>query len=242
MALFGLFGKKDPALEAKRLQKAATQKFGPPENRQKALEELRDLNVPEAWAALLQRFTLRVEPGITDDEEKAFVCQALVDAGAPVVPVIKQFLEKHENVSWPLKALGQLVPKEEVVEAILVALEKEGPDYTRDPEKKITLVRSLEDHHDPKIAPRLVPFFEDPSEDVRFSAVAAATRTPTEEVREPLVTALLKSAEEKSDRMRRSCAEGLARMGLAVKDRREAVAAALPAGFTLDKDGVVKAK
>lgn len=242
MALFGLFGKKDPVLEAKRLQKAATQKFGPAENRQKALEELRDLNFPDGWAALLQRFTFRVEPGITDDEEKAFVCQVIVDAGAPAVPVIKQFVLKHEQVAWPLKALSQIVPEAELVETILLALEKEGPDYTRDSEKKLTLIRSLEDHDDERISLRLIPFFEDPSEDVRSASMSAATRRPVEAVREPLVKALERALAEKSERLRIAAAEAFARTGYAFVAHKAVLDRGLPAGFALDKDGVVKAK
>jgi HEAT repeat protein len=242
MALFGLFGKKDPAAEAKKLVAKATQKFGPKENRQEALEKLRDLDAPEGWAGLLQRFTIRVEPGIVDDEEKAFVCDALVDGGEAAKGPVRDFITKNEHVSWPLRALGRMVPPAELVETILAALDREGPEYTRDPEKKITLVRYLEAHEDVPYSERLVPYFEDASEDVRFSAVSAAIRQPVEALREPLIRALVTAHEEKSERMRRHCAEALVKTGFAVKGHTPSVQAALPAGFTVDKDGVVRAK
>lgn len=240
MALFGLFGKKEAAAEARKLQPKATAKFGPSENRMKALEELRELHAPEGYAAMLQRFTVRVEPGQTDDEEKDYVCNTLIDVGEAAIGPIKQFIEKGEFPAWGLRALGGLVSRAEVVETILLALEREGPDYTRDPEKKVSLLRHLDPIEDDAVVARVVPFFADTSEDVRFSAIAAATHHPVEVAREPLIRALLTAHEEKSERMRRHAASALVRTGLDVKGHTPAVQAALPPGFTIDKDGIVK--
>lgn len=243
MALFGLFGKKDHAEEVRRLVSKTVQKFGPPENRTKALEQLRELGTPEALSGLLQRFEVRVEPGITDDEEKAYVCNCLVEAGDKAVEPIRRFIERSDKPTWALRALEQLVPPAEVVSVVLATLVKEGPEYTRDPEKKITLLRYLEAHPDPRIAPAVVPFFADMSEDVRVAAVnLAATQAPDEAAREPLIAALAHSVEEKSERMRKTSAAALAKLGFSVKGHTPTVQASLPPGYVVDREGVVRTK
>jgi len=242
MALFGLFGRKDDPAAIKRLVDKATKKYGPPENRQEALEALRDLGTPEALTGLLQRFSLRVEPGITDDEEKEFVHQVLVDAGDKAVEPVKKFITRALQPTWAIKVLSQLVPQEDLVATVIAALEREGAEYTRDPEKKIVLLDHLEPLDDPRIAPALAPFFADMNEDVRVKAVRALGKRCDEACREPLVQALLKAREDKSERMRKAAADALAATGLSVKGFTPSVEAALPPGYVVGKDGVVVAK
>jgi len=241
MALFGLFGKKDVNEEVKKLLAKATAKFGPPEGREGALMRLHEIGTPEALSALLQRFTVRVEPGITDDQEKQNVYEWLVAAGPAAVQPLKTFIEKSEQPTWALRALEQLVPQEEVVATILHALEREGAEYTRDPEKKIILLRHLEAIDDPSTADRVVPFLGDMSEDVRVSAVAVIAERKVESTKDGLIAALLTAQKESSERLKRAVAEALVKTGFAVKGQTPAVQAALPAGFSIDKDGRVKA-
>ena len=242
MALWdGLFGKKDHAGEVKKLVTKATQKFGPPENRQEALQRLVALGTPEALEGMLARFTVRVDPGITDQEEKQYVFESLVEAGETAVAPLKAFIERSEHPTWALQALERLVPSEQVVAVILDALDREGPDWTRDPEKKCTLLRYLQQARDASIAPRLVPYFADPSEEVRSAAMSVVMEQEAPSAaHEPLVDALLAAAEQKSDRIRRQAAEALARVGASVKGRGPAVQAALPAGFAVDREGRVR--
>ena len=242
MALFGLFGKKDDASEIKKLQTKATAKFGPKENRQDALQRLASMNSPEALSAMLQRFTVRVEPGITDEEEKQYVYESLVAAGELAVQPIKTFIEKHEQPTWALRALEQLVSKGDVAETILVALEKEGAEYTRDPDKKITLLRHLEELDDERIGPRVVPFLEDMSEDVRVEAVTVVAARAHESGRDALIQTLLRAHTESSARLARAAAEALVKTEFSVKGQSPAVQAALPSGYSVDKDGRVRAK
>jgi hypothetical protein len=242
MALWdGWFGRKDEAAEVRRLAPKAVAKFGPPENRREALEKLVALGSPEALTALLQRFTVRVDPTISDDEEKAFVLEALVEAGEKAVEPLRAFVAKSEQPTWALRALEKLLPHADVVELILRTLEHEGPDWTRDPEKKITLVRHLDGVRDPQLAVRLAPFLADMSEDVRFAATSVlAQQDATEELRLPLIEALLAASEQQSERMRRHVAEAMARTGVSAKGHLPSVQAALPPGFSLDRDGHVR--
>lgn len=241
MALFGLFGKKDEAEEIRKLQAKAMQKFGK-ENRQKALHQLREYDKPAAYTALLQRFTLNVEPGITDEEEKEFVFDALVDAGEAAVEPVRRFIERSEHPTWAIRVLERLVSEEEVIGTVLAALEREGNEYTRVADKKVTLIRHLESRSDPRIAPGLVPFLEDVNEDVAIAALAALGIQKDESTREPLIQTLLRAHEQAVARLRLAAAESLVQSGFSVKGFTPSVQAALPPGFMLDKDGVVKRK
>src|SRR5437762_6667641 len=87
----GIGGTKDEreARAVAKLQKKTVEKYGPKENRQGAIEELGELRTPRAIEALLMRYTVRVEPGITDDEEKQRVLALVQQAGAGIaVPVL----------------------------------------------------------------------------------------------------------------------------------------------------------
>jgi len=63
----GIGGTKDEreARAVAKLQKKTVEKYGPPENRQGAIEELGEMRTARAIEALLMRYTVRVEPGIT---------------------------------------------------------------------------------------------------------------------------------------------------------------------------------
>lgn len=241
MAFFGLFGSKDPAEVIKRHQTKATQKFGPTEGRIKALDDLREIGSHSAFLAMLQRFTVNVEPSITDQKEKQFVFEVLVDAGEQAIKPVKEFIRRSQQPTWAVKVLEQLVPTAEVVETILDTLDHEGPDYTRDPEKKLTLVRHLQHFEDERISERLVPFLADVSEDVSVAAIGVVSSQPTEVVQEPLVQALLRANEISSERLRLAAAEALQTTELSVKGHTPAVTAALPPGFSVDKQGHVHA-
>src|SRR5438270_14056099 len=99
MDMLGLAGTK-----VQRLQKKSMEKFGPPENRQGAIEELGELKTEAAVDALLLRYTFRVDPGITDDEEKARVLALVLQAGEAALPAVKRFILTRDEISWPLRA------------------------------------------------------------------------------------------------------------------------------------------
>src|SRR5215831_5257710 len=116
-----------------RLQKKMMEKFGPPENRQGAIEELGELRSEEAIAALLLRYTFRVDPGITDDEEKARVLALVTQAGQTALPAVKRFILTRDEISWPLRALSDLLPEAEVVKFLVEVANKCAAEHSRVP-------------------------------------------------------------------------------------------------------------
>ena len=99
MALFGLFGSKDDAAAIKKTVTKLTQKFGQPEERQAAAQKLIEMGTPAAITGLLQRYTVRVDPTITDDEEKEYVYESLVEMGETAIPPLKSFVMDQQAVA-----------------------------------------------------------------------------------------------------------------------------------------------
>src|SRR5512136_2080775 len=149
MGLFDLFGSRESREQAarRRLAQKVTQKWGPQENRQKAMEQLEAMRSHAGWKTLCLRFTIRSEVGIQDDEEKEQVRGALVRAGAPALPAVKEFLAEQESgVAWGLRVLAELSTPEDVAATVLGLLHRLSREYTRDPEKKLVLLSWLREH------------------------------------------------------------------------------------------------
>jgi hypothetical protein len=246
MGLFGLFGSKEEREQGalKKLAKRVTERYGPPENRQKAMQQLSDLGTPAALATLCLRFTVRAEPGITDDEEKDSALRMLVDEGGEAVGPVEAFVrEQEDGIAWALRALAEIAPAEKVLAVVVGELARLGKIYTRDPEKKLVLLTWLREHHagtsSPDVDAALLPLLEDFSDDVRISATRAIVSVaPGEGARDALIQLLLRDRD--NARVRGEVLEALAALGADVKGFRPAVEALLVEPFFLDREGQVK--
>lgn len=249
-------GTKEQKLKAKLMQK-----YGPPENRQKAIEQLAALGTDEAIRILLLRLTMRIEPGITDDEEKERVLELIAEAGPQAVPLLKAFLFERDEIAFAYRALSELVDEPELVAAVCDVLDKAAKEYARDPEKRIQLMRHLREHKHERVTPTVLPFLEDLAYDVKIAALEAiasqatapqpgaaqsgapqsgAPQTSDERAREPLINALVAAKEESNVRVQQAAAAALEATGFDVKGFKPKVEAALPPGYALDRDGHVK--
>jgi HEAT repeat protein len=246
MGLFGLFGSKEEREKAalQKLAKRVTERYGPPENRQKAIEQLGDTGTPEALETLCLRFTVRVDPSITDDEEKDTARRILVDARERAIAPVERFVAAQDDgVAWGLRVLAEVAPAEKVIEVVLRELARLSRTYTRDPEKKLVLLTWLREHHagagGAQVQTTLLPLLEDFSDDVRISAVKAlAALEPEEPARDALIELLLRDRD--NARVRGEVLDALARLGADVKGHRPSVEPLLVEPFFLDREGRVK--
>jgi HEAT repeat protein len=242
MGLKDLIGMGGPEGKIRRLSKKAMEKFGPPENRQGAIEELGGLKTEPAVDALLLRYTFRVDPGITDDEEKARVLALVLQAGDAALPAVKRFILTRDEISWPLRALTDLLPEEAVVKFLVEVAAKVSSEYSRVPEKKVLLLHALSTHKAPSITPAVLPFLEDMDDEVQIAAAEVIARQGDEAGREPLIQHFLKSHEGSNARVREALAGLLADSTWDVKGYTPKVEAALPSGYKLDSKGKVQHK
>jgi len=242
MGLLDMLGMGGPEGKVRRLQKKAMQKFGPAENRQGAIEELGGLKTEAAIDALLSRYTFRVDPGITDDDEKARVLALVTQAGDVALGPVKRFISSRDEISWPLRALEGLLPEAEVVKFLVEVARKIGGEYSRVPEKKVLLLHALSAHRSPDIAPAILPLLDDMDDEVQIAAAEVIVKQQHPAGREPLILHFLKAHEGSNARVREALSGLLADSGWDVKGYTPKVEAALPQGYKLDSRGKVVRK
>jgi hypothetical protein len=251
MGILDIFGNRESREQAslKKLGQKITQKWGPAENRQKAIEQLGELGTEAALEVLCLRFTIRAEVGIQDDEEKEQARAILVAAGPKALGPVRKFLASQESgVAWGLRVLASLATPEELVGTVNALLEKLGREYTRDPEKKLVLLSWLRENPDlaalvPSGGPgrdaAVLPLLEDFVDDVRIGAARAiAVAPPTDAGREALIALLLRDRD--NARVRGEVLQALHDLGADVKGHRPDVEALLVEPWFLDREGRVK--
>ncbi len=249
MGLFDLFGGKS---KFERHAARAGNKRAQAPDRWDSIQFLARQGTAEAAEALLRRFRFRIDPSITDQEEKEAALEGIVAAGGGAVEPVRRFLQRSESIAWPLKCLERLLSPEEVTAELLALLERMDTEYERDPDKKLQVLTALEERRDPRIAPAVLRFLEDVHEAARFHAVSTAlaqldieegTSSQAEQrgdtVRQALLTALER---EESVRVRSRILDGFAAHGWSLGEQAGALRERLPAGYALDAQGVVHKK
>jgi len=251
MGIFDFFGTRESRDQSalKRLSQKLTQKWGPPENREKAIDQLAEMGTPAALKTLCLRFTIRSEVSIQDDEEKERARAILVEAGDEALQPVKEFLAEQESgVAWGLRVLAALAPPEETLGVVLSLLKRLSGEYTRDPEKKLVLLSWLQEHPDvlgrtptsgPGVEGAVIPLLEDFVDDVRIGATRVlAAAAAGSETRDALIALLLRDRD--NARVRGDVLSALAQLGADVKGHRPDVEALLVEPFFLDREARVK--
>ncbi|MDR0966710.1 MAG: HEAT repeat domain-containing protein [Myxococcales bacterium] len=238
MGIFSFFS-PSPEKRIQSLRKKIQERYGQPEGRQQAIDKLLDMGTPEAIGALLSRFTVNVEPSITDAEEKEYLFKSIVEMGDKAVPPIEAFLKRSDDAaSWAIRLLSQLISEEALVALCIEVLERIGPDYARDPEKKQVLLCTLAKKEGSAIPAAIVPFLKDPSDEVRIEAAYALAKHNDEaSSREPLLDAFVDSTDR--NRVIAAITNALVETGFGVQGYREKIEQGLPAGFAVNREGKV---
>ena len=246
MGLFDFFGSKDEREQGalRKLARKVTEKYGPPENRQKVIDQLGADGSAAALQTLCLRFTVLAEPSITDQEEKETALHWLTEAGRDAIAPVTAFIREQESgVAWGLRALAAVAGPEEVVAVVTAELARLASVYTRDPEKKLTLLAWSAEHHagagDEAMERALLALLEDFTDDVRIGAARALAQRPlTEPAREGLIQLLLRSGD--NARVRGDVLAALHALQADVKGHRPSVEPLLVEPWFLDRDGLVK--
>ena len=239
MGILDIFGGGNSPERATKLKAKVTQKYGGPEARQKAIQQLGEMDIPEATASLLARFTITVEPATTDTDEKEHVFGLIRSRGEAAVEPVRAFLRRNDHASsWAMRLLHDILPADRYVTAVVEHLHDLGEKYTRDPEKKLVLLHEAESLEDPRIAPTVLPFLDDMVDDVKIGALRALAPRAYPEAREPMLKLL--TGPETARRVQTSAIEAIARSGFGVQGYREKVESLLPEPFFVDKAGILK--
>ena len=186
MGIFDFLGGSGPD-KALKLKPKVTQKYGDPSSRQKALQQLGEMKFPEAVTVLMHRYTITVEPLTTDADEKEHVFELIKGFGKDAIAPVSDFLRKNEQAtSWSVRILEALQSEAEVVSTVVTTLTALSAQYMRDPEKKVVLLHYVTGKQDEKIAPVLLPFLDDMSDDVKIAALKALGPLKYAPAREPM--------------------------------------------------------
>jgi HEAT repeat protein len=197
-----------------------------------------DRGTPEALYGLLKRFTISSKVITQDIEEKRMVVRMLVEKGRDAVDPILRFVSSHHQVEWPIQALSEILPREELVPKLVAALEKVAAvSAFTPPEHKSDLIRAMRGHVTPEIATVLRQFLSDDDDDVRIAAIDAFAEVG-EEMREPLLEAFLEASDR--PRIRIKIAEIFSDQDWPVRGYRPKIEQALPEGFHVTAKGLIR--
>jgi hypothetical protein len=213
-----------------------------------AMEKLRADGSEDALYSLAKRFSYVYDKTIEDEQEKEFVCDALVAKGEIAIPAVRRFAREAESLSWPLRVLERICTQQQLLEIVDEILEREEPGYTRDPARKIQLLTWLGEWKGPpaaELAKRIVPYLADFDEGVRFIAADALSHPDARDeatAKIPLLDAMIRP-EEESRRIKVRCAEVLAECGWTITEKKELVAPLLSSQlpeFGMNHDKLIK--
>jgi HEAT repeat protein len=213
MGLLDVFKRKSPI---ERAVADLREPYAQPDVRRAAMGKLLELATPEAYAALLVRFTFNASGHIADESEKRDLVDELANVGEPAVESIKQFVQREKAVAFPIEALSRILPREAVVAFLVETLGQMEPSDHRTVEQKRAIVQALSDLGGPAEAPLAARYLADLNDDVKAVAVATVTKLANPESYGALVAVC--TGDEAAARIQRLAAEALATLEADVKD------------------------
>jgi len=241
MGLFqNLFsGKSGPSdHRIRRAIKQATQPHGDQSIRLSAMERLADWRTSESAAGLLRRFAIQVPQASMDQDEKQYAMGLLAKMGAVAVEPIIHYLKTEPEITWPVRALREILPPEEFLSRTKDLLAEMSSIYTRWPEAKVVIIQHLSDEGFLLMRPIVLRYLEDEDDDVCIAAVDYLARNGDEEIREKLIETFL--AYESRPRVRGRILDVFCDLEWPVKGYRKKVEEAISEPFYLTSRGTIK--
>ena len=236
--MFDFFRRGAPSQkQIDRTVKRLTEPAGEQGPRIEAAQRLLEWGTPEALLGLVKRFTISSRVITQDMEEKRMVVEMLVSKGPDAIEPILRFMKTHHQVDWPVQALSQILPEQELLKHLVGIIETVAESEFTAPDHRVSLIRAIHGHVTEEMIPILEGFLDDSDDDMRIVAIEGLAGLG-EGVRESLLEAYLE--DEDRPRIRRRIAEIFADQGWAVKGFRPKIEENLPEGFALNAKGIVK--
>ncbi len=224
--------------QVRRALKQATQPHGDAGTRVGAMERLASWKTPAAAAALLRRFTIQVPQASMDLEERQYTTRLLAQMGRVAVDPILKYLRTESEVTWPVRALRELLSPEEYRGELKKIMEELGSGYTRWPEAKTVLINHIPDDAFPLMRDAVLRFLKDEDDDVCIATAEYLARNGEEESREKLIETFLEA--EGRPRVRGRILDLFCEREWPVKGYRKRVEEAIAEPFYLTAKGTVK--
>ncbi len=224
--------------QIQRALKQTTQIHGEAATRVAAMERLASWRTPESAAALLRRFTVQTPQASMDLEEKQYAVKLLAQMGTVAVEPILAYIKVEPDVTFPVKALKQILPPEEFHQKLTEVLTGLSTGYTRWPEAKAVLIESLPDDAFSQVVDTVIRFLEDEDDDVCIAAIDYLARNGDETIREKLLQVFLEA--EARPRVRGRILDHFYEREWPVKGYRKKMEEAITLPFYLTSKGTVK--
>ncbi len=240
MSLLSLFRGSTEKQIAK-LRKKVKEPHGDASVRVNAAYKLYQMGTPMAIRALLERFTITVSPLATDEEEKQQVLGWLVSFAEGAVDPLVTFLKRERQVYWPIRVLGRILPREDLVATIneILLHHWENPPATTQPQAQ--MIRAVLGEPSKALRETVSLYLEETDDDVQIAALDFLFQGSNEDLpanREKILECFL--AAEDRLRVRHHILDRLLEKRWSVKGYRPRVEAVLPTGYSLSRDGRIK--
>jgi len=216
--VFGLFS-KERALQ-KTIDKA-TNKLAQQVDRWGALEKLKEDGTEDALYGLCRRFGITSMKGVEDEQEKNWVVDSLVAVGPAALAPLRRYMKSADQLAFPLRVLERIADKPKALAVVDELFASEPPGYVRMPERRIDLIRWLNDWKpatDDDVIPRLAPYVTDFDENSRFAAIDGLANRDPAKIGPALIAAVIRPDEE-SWRIKRQILEVLAKASIPLGDQ-----------------------
>lgn len=175
-----------------------------------------------------------------DLEEKQYAVKLLAQMGNAAVEPILAYLKVEPDVTFPIKALKQILPPDEFLKNLVGILTGFSTGYTRWPEAKAVLIANLPDDAFPQIVDTAILLLEDEDDDVCIAMIDYLARNGDEAIREKLLQVFLDA--EARPRVRGRILDHFYEREWPVKGFRKKVEEAIVLPFYLTAKGTVKRK
>lgn len=192
------------------------------EDRMFVIEQLGQMDTPEATAALFRRWDMAADKQREDVAEKEYLADVLAAKGGSILPFVREHLDRSINITWPIQVLKRVAGPEVVVAELLRVLAHEQARLAAfRPEKKLRIMELLADYiGDPRLVEAVIPSVDDFDADVRTEAARLLGKIGDERAAGPLITRL-GHPDEDSVRVRKAVLQALHEGGWKVVDRKD---------------------
>ena len=161
---------------------------------------------------LCKRWGITSSNHVEDQQEKSWVVEVLTAKGAVALGPLRRYMKGAPQLSHALAVVTAIADRAQMLEVADELLADEKPGYTRDPERRLDVIRWLAEWKDggADATRRLVPYLKDFDQNVRVAAADAIADADPALTAEALLAAFLRP-EEESGRFRKRIAEILAK-------------------------------
>lgn len=236
----GLFDMLKRGTPIERALKDLREPYAQPEVRRGAMGKLLEAGTPEAYTAVLVRFTFACHGHIADESEKRDLVDELVKVGKPAIEPIRAFIQKEKAVQFPIRALSRITDRPETLRIVVGVLTSIDPLDHRTTEQKRGLIDAIADLGSSAEGPVIVPYLKDHHDDVQAMAIEAVEKLKNPETYGALAEVCV--SDQHSARIQRRAAQALEQLAVPVKDSFERWSSELKGEFTVDKKGLLTKK